>query len=234
MLTSSGPLSGKSVVVTAGPTYEDIDAVRYIGNRSSGKMGFALAAEAARRGARVVLVSGPSSQAVPSNVEVVRVRSAIEMHAAVLRSTASADVVIMAAAVADYMPLRRADGKIEKTDASLALELVRTPDILAELGHGRSGAHHPVLIGFAAESGDPVSRARAKLARKQVDMIVANDISRLDAGFDSDSNAVTLVTANGAEPIGLAPKSQVAATIIDRVEKLLDRAPASAVLGQPL
>ncbi|MEO5897485.1 MAG: bifunctional phosphopantothenoylcysteine decarboxylase/phosphopantothenate--cysteine ligase CoaBC [Vicinamibacterales bacterium] len=234
MLAPSGPLSGKSVVVTAGPTYEDIDAVRYIGNRSSGKMGFALAAEAARRGARVVLVSGPSSQAVPSNVEVVRVRSAIEMHAAVLRSTASADVVIMAAAVADYMPQRRANGKLEKSDAPLALELVRTPDILAELGHGRGGARHPVLIGFAAESGDPVSRARAKLAHKQVDMIVANDISRLDAGFDSDSNAVTLVTANGVEPIVLAPKSQVAATIIDRVEKLLDRAPAPAVLGQPL
>jgi phosphopantothenoylcysteine decarboxylase/phosphopantothenate--cysteine ligase len=234
MLAPSGALAGKSVLVTAGPTYEDIDAVRYIGNRSSGKMGFALAAEAARRGARVVLVTGPSSQPVPANVEVIRVRSAVEMHGAVMHSAPSADVVIMAAAVADYMPQRRADGKIEKSDAPLALELVRTPDILAELGQARQGGHRPVLVGFAAESGDPVSRARAKLSRKQADMIVANDISRLDAGFDSDSNAVTLVTTDGAEAIGLAPKTQVAAAIVDRVEQLLAPQPAQAGLGQPL
>jgi phosphopantothenoylcysteine decarboxylase/phosphopantothenate--cysteine ligase len=231
MLTPSGQLAGKSVVVTAGPTYEDIDAVRYIGNRSSGKMGFALAAEAARRGARVVLISGPSSQAIPADVDVIRVRSAMEMHGAVLRSAAAADVVIMAAAVADYTPQQRADGKIEKTDAPLSVQLVRTPDILAELGHARGAARHPVLVGFAAESGDPVSRARAKLSRKQVDMIVANDISRLDTGFDSDTNAVTLVTASGAEAIALAPKSQIAATIVDRVERLLDGAQTQAQAG---
>ncbi len=134
MLQPAGSLAGRTFVVSAGPTYEDIDEVRYIGNRSSGKMGYAMAAEAARRGARVVLVSGPSSQTVPAGVELVRVRTAVEMQNAIIHTAASADVVVMAAAVADYTPKRRAEGKIEKSDAPIALELVRTPDILAELG----------------------------------------------------------------------------------------------------
>jgi len=232
MLGPAGSLAGRTVVVSAGPTYEDIDAVRYIGNRSSGKMGYTIAAEAARRGARVILVSGPSSQPIPHNVEVVRVRTAVEMHAAVLHGAASADAVIMAAAVADYMPNRRAEGKIEKSDAPLALELVRTPDILAELGRARGQATHPVLIGFAAESGDPVPRARIKLSQKFADMIVANDISRSDAGFDTDTNAVTFVTSADAEPIPLAPKAQIAAAILDRAEKILSARPAQAALGR--
>ena len=128
------------MVVTAGPTYEDIDAVRYIGNRSSGRMGYALAAEAARRGARVILVSGPSSLTPPSNVEVVHVRSAREMHAAVILHAAAADMVVMSAAVADYTPRQRVDGKIEKADAPMSLELVRTPEILAELGRARGSS----------------------------------------------------------------------------------------------
>ena len=227
MLTPAGPLLGTIVLVTAGPTYEDIDAVRYIGNRSSGKMGFAIAAEAARRGARVILIAGPSSQTPPGNLEVVRVRSAAEMHGAVMQHVTSADVVVMAAAVADYMPRRRTDGKMEKTDGPLSLDLVRTPDILADVGRARAGSSRPVLIGFAAESGDPVARARTKLATKHADMIVANDISRSDAGFDTDTNAVTIVTAGAAETLALAPKTQVAAAILDRVEKILSWTPAS-------
>lgn len=230
LLTPAGSLLGRFVLVTAGPTYEDIDAVRYLGNRSSGKMGFAIAAEAARRGARVMLIAGPSSQPPPPNVEVLRVRSAAEMHGAVMQRVTSADapdVLIMAAAVADYTPRRREGGKIPKADAPLSLELVRTPDILADAGRARTGSGRPVLVGFAAESGDPAGRARMKLLAKQADMIVANDISRADAGFDSDSNAVTLVTPDGDEILPLALKSQIAGAILDRVEKILSWTPAS-------
>ena len=220
ILSPKGSLLGRFVIVTAGPTHEDIDDVRFIGNRSSGKMGYALAAEAARRGARVVLVSGPTALAVPANVEIVRVRSASEMHAAVLSQAVTADLVIMAAAVADYTPRLRADGKIEKSDGPLSLDLVRTPDILAELGRARGARKGPLLIGFAAQSGDPVDAARRKLQAKGADMIVANDISRRDAGFDSDANAVTLVTADGVEAVPLAPKTAIASVILDRAEKL--------------
>jgi phosphopantothenoylcysteine decarboxylase / phosphopantothenate---cysteine ligase len=221
MLQSAGSLLGRLVVVTAGPTCEDIDAVRFIGNRSSGRMGYALAAEAARRGARVVLVSGPTSLPAPAGVEVIRVRAAREMHAAVLPLAADAHLVVMAAAVADYAPESAAQGKIAKTDGPMRLTLVRTPDILAELGRTRAGRPRPVLVGFAAEAGDPVERAREKLRGKHVDMIVANDISRPDAGFDVDTNAVTIVTPDGAETLPLAEKSSVAAAILDRAERLL-------------
>jgi phosphopantothenoylcysteine decarboxylase / phosphopantothenate---cysteine ligase len=222
LLRPGGSLIGKFVIVTAGPTYEDMDIVRYIGNRSSGRMGYALAAEAARRGARVVLVSGPTPLAPPTGIEVIRVRSAAEMHRAVMAQAPAADLVIMAAAVADYAPARQADGKIEKSDGALQLELVRTPDILADLGRVRTGASQ-VLIGFAAESGDPARRGREKLLRKNVDMIVANDVTRSDAGFDVDTNIVTLVTAEGDEVVPLAPKSHIAGVILDRAEKMLAR-----------
>ena len=222
MLRPGGSLIGKFVIVTAGPTYEDMDIVRYIGNRSSGRMGYALATEAARRGARVVLVSGPTPLAPPAGIEVIRVRSAAEMHQAVMAQAPAADLVVMAAAVADYAPARRAEGKIEKEDGALHLELVPTPDILADLGRARSGAS-PVLIGFAAESGDPARRGREKLLRKNVDMIVANDVSRSDAGFDVETNMVTLVTASGDEVVPLAPKSHIAGVILDRAETLLAR-----------
>ena len=225
MLRPSGSLLGKLVLVTAGPTYEDIDDVRYIGNRSSGKMGYAVAAEAARRGARVVLISGPASIERPPHVELTRVRSAAEMHTAVMALAPGAAIVVMAAAVADYTPRVRAGGKLEKTDLPLSLDLVRTPDILAELGH-RPAGQRPVLIGFAAESGDPVRRGREKLERKHVDMIVANDISRRDSGFDADANEVTLLTADGDEPVPLASKSQIAGVILDRAERILDRVSA--------
>jgi len=222
VLQPRGSLLGRLVVVTAGPTYEDIDAVRYVGNRSSGKMGYAVAAEAARRGGRVVLVSGPSHLAPPPGVEVVAVRSAREMQTAVQQHAADSDIVVMAAAVADYTPDRGpAAGKIEKTDAPLELRLVRTPDILAELGRSRGTAGRPVLVGFAAESGDPVSRGRDKLLRKQADFIVANDISREDAGFESDANAVTIISKDGEEAVALAPKTEIAARILDRAEARL-------------
>jgi phosphopantothenoylcysteine decarboxylase/phosphopantothenate--cysteine ligase len=221
ILQPSGSLLGRLVVVTAGPTYEDIDDVRYIGNRSSGKMGYAVAAEAVRRGARVVLVSGPSGLAPPAGTEMARVRSAEEMQAVVRRHAAEADIVVMAAAVADYMPERRTPGKIEKRSDSLELSLVRTPDILTELGRVRGDAARPVLIGFAAESGDPIERGRQKLLRKRADLIVANDISAEGVGFESDLNAATLITRDRIEPFPTGPKTALAATILDRAESLL-------------
>jgi phosphopantothenoylcysteine decarboxylase / phosphopantothenate---cysteine ligase len=222
VLQPRGSLLGRFVLVTAGPTYEDIDPVRYIGNRSSGKMGYAIAAEAARRGARVLLISGPSILAAPAGVELVSVRSAAEMHAAVLHHASSSDIVVMAAAVADYTPERTASSKIEKSDGPLDLRLVRTPDILAELGRMRGANTKPVLVGFAAESGDPVERGRAKLLRKHVDFILANDITRADAGFDADTNAGTIISQDSEETIAVTPKSDVAARILDRAELRLN------------
>jgi phosphopantothenoylcysteine decarboxylase / phosphopantothenate---cysteine ligase len=221
ILKPNGALLGRLVVVTAGPTYEDLDDVRYIGNRSSGRMGYAVAAEAVRRGARVVLVSGPSPLVAPAGVEFVRVRSAEEMDAAVQRHALDADVIVMAAAVADYTPARRASGKIEKTDAPLELALVRTPDILATLGQARAGKTKPVLVGFAAESGNPVERGRQKLVRKGADLIVANDISLEGAGFDSELNAASIISRDSVETFPLGPKSALAALILDRAEARL-------------
>jgi phosphopantothenoylcysteine decarboxylase/phosphopantothenate--cysteine ligase len=225
ILRPTGSLLGRFVVVTAGPTFEDIDLVRYIGNRSSGRMGYAIAAEAARRGARVVLVSGPTQIDPPASVEIVRVRSAAEMHDAVCKVADQADVVVMAAAVADYTPAAgTVSGKIEKTDGPLELSLVRTTDILAEMSRQRGDRARPVLIGFAAESGDPVARGREKLRRKAVDLIVANDISRRDAGFESELNAATIIGLDDDEAFPLGPKTDLAARILDRAEHMLDRA----------
>jgi len=219
---SSGTLAGRRIVVSAGPTYEDIDPVRYIGNRSSGRMGYAIAAEAARRGAHVVLVSGPTRIDVPDGVTVERVRSAAEMARAVREHATGADAVVMAAAVADYTPEQgAASAKLPKADAPLQITLVRTSDILQDLGQARGEAARPVLVGFAAETGDPRARARQKLARKQVDLIVANDISREDAGFDVETNAAVLIDAQGEVETPLQSKSVLACTILDRVEQLL-------------
>jgi phosphopantothenoylcysteine decarboxylase/phosphopantothenate--cysteine ligase len=216
-------LNGQRVLVTAGPTYEDIDPVRYVGNRSSGRMGFALAEEAARRGARVTLVAGPTRLVVPVVDHVVRVRSAAEMHAAVTREAREADVVIMAAAVADYTPGETAPQKVAKSDGPLSLTLVRTRDILAELGAGRAsaGSERPLLVGFAAETEHVVEKAREKRRRKQVDLIVANDVSRSDRGFDAHTNAVTIVGAAGETVVPLQAKGRVAAAILDAVEGLV-------------
>ena len=223
-------LRGRHVLVTAGPTYEDIDPVRYVGNRSSGRMGFAVAAEAKRRGARVTVVAGPTRVDPPAVDELIAVRSAAEMHAAVMRVAPSADIVVMAAAVADYTPARRAGEKIAKTDAPMTLTLERTRDILADLGRlaSRASAGTPLLVGFAAETGDAVAKAREKRSRKNVDLVVANDVTRPGAGFDADTNAVTIVSDSGAEEVPLQSKTAIAGVILDRVERLLKSAPARA------
>jgi len=224
MLGRVRTLSGKRVLVSAGPTYEDIDPVRYVGNRSSGRMGFAVAAEAARRGAAVTLVSGPTTIDVPGGVELIRVRTAAEMRAAVLPRAAAADVVVMAAAVADYAPSKLPE-KIAKEDDDLVLRLVRTPDILSELGTRRTAGElgKPILVGFAAETSDLLLKAREKRRRKQVDLIVANDVSQQDRGFDVDQNAVTLVADQDEQEVTLRSKSEVARAIMDRIESLMKK-----------
>jgi phosphopantothenoylcysteine decarboxylase / phosphopantothenate---cysteine ligase len=234
LLRPDGPLRGRTVLVTAGPTYEDFDPVRFVGNRSSGKMGFAIAAEAARRGATVTLVAGPTSLEPPLVGEIVRVRSADQMHAAVMARADAVDVVVMAAAVADYAPVSRAPEKMSKDAETLTVTLRRTPDILGDLGRRRVGqGRGPLLVGFAAETEDVVSRAMAKRERKRADLVVANDVSRSDAGFEADTNAVTIVGAAGAETLALLPKARVAGEILDRVEKLLTSVPASAGNARP-
>ncbi len=215
-------LTGTKVLVTAGPTLEDLDPVRFIGNRSSGRMGFAVAAEATRRGAQVTLVTGPTSVTPPAVHEVVRVRGAEAMHAAVMQHAGGAEIVVMAAAVADYTPALVAEQKVAKADGDLTLVLKRTPDILKSLGERRAVSGGPaVLVGFAAETEDVVASARRKLERKRVDLIVANDVSRTDAGFDVDTNEVTLVSQTGAEAVPLQSKAGIAAVILDRVEQML-------------
>ena len=216
-------LRGTRVLVTAGPTYEDIDPVRYVGNRSSGRMGFALAAEARRRGALVTLIAGPTRLDAPSVDTLVRVRSADEMHEAVMRAASNADAVIMAAAVADYTPASASSAKIAKADAPMTLTLRRTKDILADLGSMRSGlgSSRPVLVGFAAETDDVLAKARDKRLRKKIDLIVANDVSQSDRGFDAATNAVTIVGDEGEQQVSLQGKDRVAEAILDRVEQLL-------------
>jgi phosphopantothenoylcysteine decarboxylase / phosphopantothenate---cysteine ligase len=222
-------LRGQRVLVTAGPTYEDLDPVRYVGNRSSGRMGFAIASEASRRGAQVTLVTGPTSLEPPPVHDVVPVRSADEMHAAVIGRANQMDVLVMAAAVADYAPMDRAAQKVPKGAETLTLVLKKTPDILADLGRRRvASGGGPVLVGFAAETEHLLANAIAKREAKHVDLIVANDVSRRGSGFDVDTNEVTIVGPEGAEPLPLQSKSQVAAAILDRVEKLLSGRPAEA------
>jgi phosphopantothenoylcysteine decarboxylase / phosphopantothenate---cysteine ligase len=215
-------LRGRRVVVTAGPTYEDIDPVRYVGNRSSGRMGFAIATAAHARGANVTLVVGPTTLEAPLADEVVRVRRAVEMRDAVLHAAEHADVVIMAAAVADYAPVEPAGEKITKGDAALTLTLERTPDILADLARLSSRRPTPlVLVGFAAETGDLLPKARAKRARKHVDLIVANDVTTPGAGFDVETNAVTIIGADHEQTLPVQSKARVAEAILDSVEQLL-------------
>lgn len=215
-------LAGQRVVVSAGGTREPIDPVRAITNRSSGKMGFAIAAEAVRRGAEVVLVAGPSALATPFGVRRIDVETALEMRAAIQRELAEARVVVMTAAVADFRPARPADRKIKKEalaeGAGLALELVRNPDILEEISRDKGDR---IVVGFAAESHDLIDAARRKLARKGCDLLVANDVSRAGAGFEGDTNAVVLVwPGGGTEELPLLPKREVAAQLWDRIEKL--------------
>jgi phosphopantothenoylcysteine decarboxylase/phosphopantothenate--cysteine ligase len=220
-------LAGRQVLVTAGPTIEDIDPVRFIGNRSSGRMGFAIALEAQARGATVQLVAGPTSIDPPAVGEVIRVRSAREMHAAVLARADAADVVVMAAAVADYAPALVAESKIEK-GGPLRIDLERTPDILADLGTRRGDGRRPVLVGFAAQTGAVEDVARRKLETKRVDLIVANDVTEPGAGFDVDTNRVTFVSGDGVERLPLMSKREVAGLVLDRVETRLAETAALA------
>jgi phosphopantothenoylcysteine decarboxylase/phosphopantothenate--cysteine ligase len=223
LLRGARTLEGRRVLVTAGPTYEDLDPVRFIGNRSSGRMGFALAGEAARRGAAVTLVAGPTSIEPPGQAELVRVRSASEMHAAVMARLDTADAVIMAAAVADYAPEAKDARKRPKSDDGLTLTLRRTPDILALAGAWRAsrGTPAPILVGFAAETDDAVAKGRKKLEAKRADFIVVNDVLEPGAGFEVDTNVVTLVGPGWEDALPLQPKARVAAAILDRVERLL-------------
>jgi phosphopantothenoylcysteine decarboxylase/phosphopantothenate--cysteine ligase len=222
-------LRGRRIVVTAGPTHEDIDPVRYVGNRSSGRMGFAIASAAHARGANVTLVAGPTSLEPPVTDEVIKVRRAAEMHAAVMRAAEHADVVVMAAAVADYAPVDPALDKIAKSDERLTLTLQRTPDILADLGQTSARRATPlVLVGFAAETSDLLAKARDKRTRKNVDLIVANDVTAPGAGFDVETNAVTIIGADREETLPVQSKTRVAEAILDRVEQLLKSRAAAA------
>ncbi len=207
-------LSGKTVVVSAGPTREAIDPVRFVTNRSSGRMGYALAAAAARRGARVVLVSGPVDLPVPFGVERVSVRTGEEMRRAILGAREGAAAIFMAAAVCDWVP-NAAPSKIKKSGEPLTLTLEEGPDILAELGRTRRGE---ILVGFAAETERVLERAREKLGRKGVDFLVANDVSREGVGLESDRNAVTILDARGGvREVPEASKGEIAEAILDTV-----------------
>jgi len=215
-------LDGATVLVTAGPTVEDLDPVRFLGNRSSGKMGIAVAARARDRGARVVLVCGPVSVPKPGGIEVVDVRSALEMRDAVRERLDDADALVMAAAVGDYRPAERSDTKIKKTSDSISLELVKNPDILAEIGAARP-AQRPVLVGFAVETHDLVEYAHKKLVEKRVDLVVANSAEN---GFGGDMNEATLVTLAGAQALPPMSKHDLADRILDWIVVVVAPRPA--------
>jgi phosphopantothenoylcysteine decarboxylase/phosphopantothenate--cysteine ligase len=218
-MTSAGDLSGVRLLVSAGGTREAIDPVRFITNRSSGKQGHAVAAAARRRGADVVLVT-TSAQPRPPGAEVIEVETAAQMEEAVLTGSADADVVVMAAAVADFRPKVAVDSKLHKSDGVPELVLEATNDILAELGRRRRPGQ--VLVGFAAETDDLPGRARAKLVAKGVDLMVANDVSAPQVGFDHDTNAVTIFGADGTvSSVPLAAKTAVADALVDRIVTLL-------------
>ena len=214
-------LEGLNVLVTAGPTVERIDPVRYITNRSTGKMGYALAEAARDRGANVTLVSGPTSLTAPQGVEFVRIESSAQLCAAVLERGESADVVIQAAAPADFRPKNVSDRKIKKTGESMTLELEATTDIAAELGRRKQPGQ--ILVAFAAETNDVMDNARGKLAKKNADLIVANDVSRSDAGFGVDTNVITLITAEDVRSLEKMSKRAAADAILSRVRELRDR-----------
>ncbi len=210
--------SGQTVLVTAGPTREDIDPVRFLTNRSSGKMGYALAEAAARRGAHVVLVSGPVHLPAPEGADWIPVRTTEEMRQAVRDRAPGADVVIMAAAVSDYRPTEARPQKLKRQGERLVLELEPTPDILAELGRDKG---RRVLVGFAAETEHLAENSRSKMARKGADMIVANDVTQQGAGFDADTNIVTLFLRDGREiPLPKLSKLEVANRVLDQVLQL--------------
>jgi phosphopantothenoylcysteine decarboxylase / phosphopantothenate---cysteine ligase len=219
----TGSLIGRTIVVTAGPTYEPIDPVRFIGNHSSGKMGIAVAAEAARRGATVHLILGPGTVAPPADAQVVRITTAEQMREAVMRYADDTDAIVMAAAVADFRPKDAAAGKLKKDDGTPEVRLEPTPDILAELGER---PQRPYLVGFAAETSDVEANGRAKLARKHADLLVANEVGREGTGFGSETNHAAIVSVNG-DDIALRDwtKRELASVIVDRIEVALRAEP---------
>jgi phosphopantothenoylcysteine decarboxylase/phosphopantothenate--cysteine ligase len=232
LLGMSQDFAGQTVLITAGPTREAIDPVRYISNRSSGKMGYALAEAALRRGARVLLVSGPSALKPPDRAELIRVESASEMHQAVMAHAAEATIIIKAAAVADYRPanpsvqkLKRHDFLREGLEGFAQIDLEPTPDIAAELGVAKKDQ---VIVGFAAETQNVLENARKKLVAKGLDAIVANDVSQPGIGMDSDRNAVTIITASEVVDVPEAPKADIAQRILDVIHQLLTKQPAPA------
>lgn len=217
----SRDLAGETVLVTAGPTCEDIDPVRYLSNRSSGKMGYEIASAARTRGATTILVSGPTQLPPPAEVRCLKVRSAEEMRSQVLRLFSEATVVIKAAAVADFKPAVRSGQKLKKGQASPHLSLVPTPDILAELS---SHKQSQILVGFAAETERVLENARRKLAAKNLDLLVVNDVTQEGAGFDGDTNVVTMLAAEGSEiSLGKRSKREIAHAILDQVVALKKR-----------
>jgi phosphopantothenoylcysteine decarboxylase/phosphopantothenate--cysteine ligase len=220
LLMGTGPLRGKRVLVSAGGTREPLDAVRFVGNRSSGRMGVALAAEARRRGAEVTLLAANLAVPVPAGVELVETSTAAELEREALARGGDAEVVVMAAAVADYRPAEALAVKRPKDTATWSLELEPTTDVLSALGERRRDGQ--LLVGFAAETGAAgLARAREKLSRKGADLFVLNDVSRTDIGFDTYENEVTLLTATGERTVPKAPKDEIAAAILDEVEGLI-------------
>lgn len=217
VLGLSKDLAGRTILVTAGPTREDLDPVRFLTNRSSGKMGYALAEAATRRGAHVILISGPTDLHPPEAADWLPVRTAEEMRRAVLEHSTHASIVIMAAAVADYRPTAASNAKIRRAGERLVMELDPTPDILAEIGRDKGSR---ILIGFAAETDHVVENARAKLSRKGVDLIVANDVTEEGAGFDTDTNIVTLVFRDREIALPKLSKLDVANRILDHALSL--------------
>lgn len=237
LMSQSGPssprdLRGERILITAGATREEMDPVRFISNRSSGRMGFSLAAAARARGAEVTVIAGVTTADPPSNVRLLRALSAEEMRTAVMKEISGASIFIAIAAVADYRPAERAPRKLKKSDSSLVLRLERTPDILSEVSESR---HDGLLVvGFAAETNDTVSYAHEKLRSKNLDLIVANDVSRDGAGFDSSTNAITLITRDRESPVELPlmQKTEAAQRILDEIVRLRSgRAAFSAATG---
>jgi phosphopantothenoylcysteine decarboxylase/phosphopantothenate--cysteine ligase len=216
LLARTADLAGRRIVVTAGPTYEPIDPVRFVGNRSSGKMGFAVAEAARDRGARVHLIAGPTAIPLPSDLEVTRIETALELKSAVESAAREADAIVMAAAVADYRVAEIAGHKLKRTGDDLVLRLVPNPDVIAGI------RDYPLVkVGFAAETEDLIAHAADKLRRKGLDLIVANDVSRPGSGFGTETNEVVLIDDEGATQLPLLSKREVADRILDRVGKLL-------------
>lgn len=219
-LTKELELTDQRILITAGGTQEPIDPVRFIGNHSSGKMGYAVAKEAARRGAEVTLITAPTALQTPVGVEAIQVETAEQMYERVMNLQAKQDIIIKAAAVADYRPQEAAENKIKKDDSELVIKLEPNPDILAELGKKKE---EKVLVGFAAESEDLIANAEEKLERKNLDLILANDITADDAGFGTDTNRGIIISRTDRQKLPTLPKEEIASRLLDRITNLLER-----------